>query len=104
MSHHLAFSLAGLTGLGGAMGFIKKGSKASLFGGLLTSAAFASSGYLIQQNMDYGFESALAASALLTASSIGRVRASALPKMLTALGLTSGAYYAYKIKQFQDGF
>ena len=40
MSHHLAFTLAGLTGLGGAIGFFKKGSKASLFGGLLTAASF----------------------------------------------------------------
>ena len=59
---------------------------------------------MMKENMDYGFEAGLAASALLTASSIGRARAKALPRALTALGLSSGAYYAYKMKQFQDGF
>ncbi|TIB87599.1 translation initiation factor eIF4e [Wallemia mellicola] len=65
----------------------------------------AGSGFLIQENRDYGHEAALASSALLTLSSIRRARKGArLPQFLTALGLASGAYYALKIKQFQDGF
>ena len=52
-SAHLNISLGGLTILGGAFGFMRKGSKISLLAGLTFGTLFLGSGYLIANDREY---------------------------------------------------
>jgi uncharacterized membrane protein (UPF0136 family) len=54
-SAHMNMSIGGLVILGGAMGFMKKGSKASLIAGLGVGSILIGSSYLIAKT-DYVYE------------------------------------------------
>lgn len=90
------------------MGFAKKKSVPSLVAGLTFSAAFASAGYLLKKNADYGLEIALGSSVLLFAAGISRGIPvgfrKPVPILLTVLGGLSSAYYAKKYNEFYPLF
>ena len=56
MSHHPAYTIGGLCAVGGTAAFISKRSKPSLIAGVTTGLLFIYSGYLIQENRNYGHE------------------------------------------------
>ncbi|EPY52817.1 hypothetical protein SPOG_02136 [Schizosaccharomyces cryophilus OY26] len=87
--------MAGLLSLGGAKGYFSKGSKASLIAGVGLGGLYMYSSRLMNTNSPNGVPLALAASALLLASSVPRLAKTRkpLPLMLTVLGAASTAYY-----------
>ncbi|XBW37578.1 hypothetical protein QEN19_003159 [Hanseniaspora menglaensis] len=102
---HLAFTLGGLTALGGSMGYFKSQSKPSLIGGLAIGSAYAVSGYYFKNaEVETGLSIALATSSLLTF--VGGRRSFAtgfkkpVPLVLLSLGSIGLSYYAFKYKQF----
>ena len=52
-SAHLNFTLGGIVGLGGIMGYMKKGSTPSLVAGLTLGSALIGSGVLITKNQSF---------------------------------------------------
>lgn len=101
MAHHLAFSLAALTTFGGAIGFAKTKSVPSLAGGGLLGAMFLTSGYLMQNNKDYGLEMAAGTSGFMTAIMLPRaIKGKPLPIVLSVVGLVSGIYYGRKLMEY----
>ena len=52
-SAHLHFTLGGLIVLGGAMGYIRKGSQISLVAGLAFGSLLLGSGYMIANDREY---------------------------------------------------
>lgn len=102
----MAYTMAGLMSAGGLIGFVRKGSKPSLFAGLGTGALFAASGWYIEQNMDLGYHMALASSVFLLASSIPRIIrtcGSKIPMLLGLLGVITSGYYGNKWYEMQYG-
>ncbi|KAG5362944.1 TMEM14 protein-like protein [Yarrowia sp. B02] len=100
---HPAFTMAGLTGLGGVMGYLKKNSKPSLFGGLAVSGLYLTAAILLKENADYGIETAIGASTVLLGASIPRIIKAGIkpvPVGLAVLGGLNLGYYIYKYKQF----
>ncbi|KAF3993912.1 hypothetical protein FT663_01323 [Candidozyma haemuli var. vulneris] len=101
---HPALTLSGLCLVGGAMGFARKGSVPSLAAGITFGAIYASAGYLLKQNRDWGLEIALGASTALLAAGIGRSIPTKfrkpVPLVLLGLGAVSTAYYAKKYNEF----
>lgn len=99
---HPSFTMAGLCGIGGLMGFYRKGSMPSLIGGLTCAALYGTAGYLLKQNADWGLELAIGTSALLTAGMLPRAikTVKPVPIAVTLIGGISTGYYIYKYKQF----
>lgn len=101
---HPAFTLSGLCAIGGAMGYMRKGSVPSLVAGIVLGSTYAFLGYLLKNNADYGLEIALASSAVLLLAGVGRAIPTKfrkpLPLMLLALGSVSSFYYARKYNEF----
>ncbi|KAJ2779696.1 hypothetical protein H4R18_003872 [Coemansia javaensis] len=105
MSHHPAYTMAGLCVVGGAIGYAKGRSLPSLVAGAGIGAVYWYAGQRIQNNQDYGHELALAASALLLGA-MGpkalRTRAP-VPITMSTLGTASAAYYAKKAYEDRHG-
>ena len=70
-----------------------------MIAGLGVGALYGASGYLIQQNRDYGHETAVAASILLGGSMIPRAikTRKPVPIALSVLSLAAGSYYIKKV-------
>ncbi|KAJ2612662.1 hypothetical protein H4S08_002597 [Coemansia sp. RSA 1365] len=98
MSHHTAYSMAGICAVGGAIGYAKGRSIPSLVAGVGIGAVYCYAGLRIQKNQEYGHELALAASSLLLFA-MGpkalRTRAP-VPVVMSTLGTASAAYYSKK--------
>jgi uncharacterized membrane protein (UPF0136 family) len=73
-----------------------------LVAGLGVGALYGAAGYLIQQNRDYGHETAAAASTLLGGAMIPRAikTRKPLPIALSVVALASGTYYVKKIIEY----
>ncbi|KAL6928342.1 hypothetical protein ACO0SA_003080 [Hanseniaspora valbyensis] len=102
---HLAFTLGGLTALGGSIGFFKTQSKPSLIGGVAIGSAYAVSGYYFRQaEVETGLAVALVTSTLLTFVGGRRTFATEfkkpVPLVLLTLGTIGLGYYTFKYKQF----
>ncbi|KAI5958819.1 hypothetical protein KGF57_002253 [Candida theae] len=101
---HPAFTLSGLCAVGGLMGYFRKGSVPSLIGGLGVATLYGVSGYLLNQNANYGIELALGTSSLLLAAGLSRSVSTGfkkpVPLVLLALGGISTGYYAKSYADF----
>ncbi|KAI9004802.1 transmembrane proteins 14C-domain-containing protein [Gaertneriomyces semiglobifer] len=99
MSHHPAYTFAGLTALGGAIGYAKTKSRPSLIAGLAFGALFGTAGYLIQNNQDYGVELATGTSVLLLSAMAPRALKTRkpVPIGLSTVALLGTYYYGKKI-------
>ena len=98
-SAHPCFGLGGLTILGGAMGYAKKGSKASLGAGLVFGGLLIGSGMLIVEDKHYeGHGLALSSSAVMSLSMGARyIKTGSKPAgAVAALGTLSVAYHVKK--------
>ncbi|GJC88582.1 TMEM14 YJR085C [Colletotrichum liriopes] len=107
MAEHPAFTLAGLLAGGGTFGYVRTGSKPSLIAGLTLGLSFATAGYLLKKNRDYGAELALGSSAVLLAAGAQRLvatQAKSRPAIgLTVAGALSTYYYQKKFREFRFG-
>ncbi|KAI9476082.1 MAG: transmembrane proteins 14C-domain-containing protein [Benjaminiella poitrasii] len=102
MSQHPSYTLAGLCAVGGVAGFARTRSIPSLVAGLSVGALYGTAGYLIQQNRDYGHETAVAASTLLGGAMIPRAirTRKPVPVALSVISLVAGGYYVKKIIEY----
>lgn len=101
MSHHPAYTFGGLACVGGTIGYLRKGSKVSMIAGCAFGGLYIVSGYLIQNNMDYGFELATATSAVMTAAMVPRAFKTRKP-VPCVLALVSAVYLAYYGKKLSE--
>ncbi|KAK9458862.1 transmembrane proteins 14C-domain-containing protein [Lipomyces oligophaga] len=99
---HPAFTLSALCSIGGIMGYVRKGSRPSLFGGLGVGLLYGVSGYLLSQNHEGGIQTALAASLILASAGASRTikTRKPVPIALFLLGTVSTAYYSKKYYDF----
>ncbi|ODQ67220.1 TMEM14-domain-containing protein [Nadsonia fulvescens var. elongata DSM 6958] len=99
---HPAFTLSALGAVGGIMGYVRKNSKPSLYGGLTVAAVYGTAGYLLKQNANYGIETAIAGSLLLLGAGIPRAikTRKPVPFLLVGLGLASLGFYGKKYNEF----
>lgn len=83
----------------GVVGFAKTRSMPSLIAGLGVGALYGAAGYLIQQNKDYGHETAVAATTLLGGAMIPRAikTRKPVPIALSVISLAAGTYYVKKV-------
>ncbi|CAM9807588.1 unnamed protein product [Heterosigma akashiwo] len=105
-SAHAAFAVGGLVMLGGVIGYVKKGSKASVIASGGTAMLMITSGLLITKGNDLeGHGLALATSSLLALGMGARVMKSGkfMPAGLVAvIGAASAAYQAKKTFEWMD--
>nr|CAG8433569.1 11323_t:CDS:2 [Entrophospora candida]CAG8442149.1 3086_t:CDS:2 [Entrophospora candida] len=106
MSHHPSYTMGVICAIGGIAAYAKKGSVPSLTAGLGVSSLYLIAGYLIENNKDYGHETALAASTVLTGSMIPRAikTKKPIPLTLSILSIGVGTYYVKKIYEYKVGF
>ncbi|CAO1629638.1 unnamed protein product [Parajaminaea phylloscopi] len=102
MSEHPAFTLAGLTAVGGTIGFLRTRSMPSLVAGVGVGLVYAIAGQRIRTGQDYGYELAAVNSLLLLGSSAPRFAKGPVPKGLTLLGTVALAYYGKKVYDFNQ--
>lgn len=95
-SAHLNFTLGGLIVMGGAMGFMRKGSKISLVAGLTFGSLLLGSGWMIANDREYhGHMVAMGASGLMSVGmgqrflSTGKFMPAGL---VAAVGVAAAAY------------
>ncbi|CAO3661545.1 hypothetical protein G6F70_004484 [Rhizopus microsporus] len=102
MSHHPSYTMAGLCAAGGIAGFVRTRSVPSLAAGLGVGALYGAAGYLIQQNRDYGHETAVAASVILGGAMIPRAikTRKPVPVALSVISLAAGTYYVKKVIEY----
>lgn len=86
--------MGGLCIFGGGMGFAKTGSIPSLVAGVGVGLLYLYSGSVISNGGAYGWEYALAASAVLFLSSVARFAKGPVPKGLTVTSAATAFYYA----------
>ncbi|TPX65465.1 hypothetical protein SpCBS45565_g05121 [Spizellomyces sp. 'palustris'] len=105
MSHHPAYTLGGVCALGGYIGYQRTRSRPSLIAGLAFGALYTLSGYLIQNNLNYGIELATGTSALLLAAMGRRALKTRkpVPSVLAVLGVVGSGYYGRKLWEQING-
>ncbi|KAI9184317.1 hypothetical protein H9P43_003370 [Blastocladiella emersonii ATCC 22665] len=105
MSHHPSYTLAALCSIGGAVGYLRQRSRASLIAGLSFGALYAYSGYLLQNNAAYGTELALGTSLVLTAAMGPKALRGRKPHTVAIglSGLTGSLYYGKKWYEWTYG-
>ncbi|KAI5968280.1 hypothetical protein CANMA_002496 [Candida margitis] len=100
-----SFILSALCAIGGLMGYSRKGSVPSLFGGLGASLLYGTACYIMKSNGKFGIELALVASVILLLAGLARSFDTSfqkpVPLLLLALGVLSGGFYAKKLSQVQ---
>ncbi|KAJ3117981.1 hypothetical protein HK100_000703 [Physocladia obscura] len=101
MADHLANTLAAVCGVGGIVGYAKGKSVPSLVAGIGFGALYATSGYLIKKNADYGVELALGSSLVLVGATGPRALRTRknVPVLMATLGFLGSGYYAKKLYQ-----
>ena len=103
-SAHMNMSLGGLVTIGGAMGYLKKGSQMSLLAGLTFGSLLLGSGYLIANDQEYNGHVLGGGSSGLMALGMGQRFASTgkfMPAGLVAvLGAACCAYNAHKAMEW----
>jgi uncharacterized membrane protein (UPF0136 family) len=74
----------------------------SLVAGTAFGLLYLTSGYLIQNNKDYGFELATGTSGLLAAAMLPKAirGGKPVPVVMALLGVSSGIYYARKLVEY----
>ncbi len=96
--------MAGLMGLGGAMGYARAKSLPSLAAGLISSSLFAYSGVLINQGKDFeGHALSLTVSSVLTVAMSARVlrtRKIMPAGIIAGICLASSVYNANKVVEW----
>ncbi|KAI8365450.1 transmembrane proteins 14C-domain-containing protein [Choanephora cucurbitarum] len=102
MSHHPSYTMAGLCAAGGIAGFARTRSVPSLVAGLGVGALYGTAGYLMQENKDYGHETAVAASVVLGGAMIPRAvkTRKPVPVALSLISLAAGSYYVKKVIEY----
>ncbi|KAJ3317203.1 hypothetical protein HDV06_001847 [Boothiomyces sp. JEL0866] len=91
--------------LGGIAGFARAKSRPSLIAGLAFGTLYATSGYLLDKNKDYGVELAAGTSVLLLGAMAPRaIRTRKIPPItLAVVGLIGTAYYGKKLQEQIQG-
>lgn len=86
----------------GIAGFVRTRSVPSLVAGLGVGALYGAAGYMIQENKNYGHETAVAASTLLAGSMIPRAikTRKPMPIVLSVISLAAGGYYVKKVIEY----
>lgn len=86
------------------MAYFRRGSLPSLVAGTTLGVVYATAGYLLKNNADWGLELAVGASSTLFAAGLARSVSTGfvkpVPLMLVVLGGVSTAYYAKKYNEF----
>ncbi|KAF2073458.1 hypothetical protein CYY_005243 [Polysphondylium violaceum] len=102
MSQHINYSMAGLTLVGGVIGYAKAKSLPSLIAGTTFSVLYLSTGYLIQDNPELGHGLTAVVSTVLAAS-MGK-RAIKSGKFVPAGAVASAAALTtlYSAKKYFD--
>lgn len=94
-----AYTIAALCAIGGVMGYTRKHSLPSLLAGSVFALLYATAGYMIASNGQYGLQLALGTSSTLMLAGIIRANQAdfqkPIPNLLLALGAVSTAYYSY---------
>ncbi|KAG8945595.1 hypothetical protein FRC04_000642 [Tulasnella sp. 424] len=94
--------MAGITGVGGVIGFLRTGSIPSLVAGGGVSALYVWSTYhMLHGDPEKGLQGAFAASAILSASSLPRVRKGPVPLVLAIAGASTALYYGKQLKELR---
>eukprot|EP00930_Biecheleria_cincta_P098217 TRINITY_DN89897_c0_g1_i1.p1 TRINITY_DN89897_c0_g1~~TRINITY_DN89897_c0_g1_i1.p1 ORF type:complete len:121 (+),score=18.21 TRINITY_DN89897_c0_g1_i1:153-515(+) len=102
---HLNLTVGALLGMGGAMGYYKAGSTASLIGGVGSGALMVGSGLLVERDPQSAFLLGSGTSGLLTAGMLPRFLKT--KKMMptgavTLLGTLALAYNGKKLAEWWD--
>jgi len=95
MSEYPAFATGILSVVGGLIGYSRKGSLPSLFGGVLVGVLFIYSANLLRTDPKglAGLRTVLVSAVVLLGSSLPRVQKGPVPAVLSALGLFHLVYY-----------
>jgi uncharacterized membrane protein (UPF0136 family) len=103
-SAHLNFTMAGLVGIGGVVGFVKAKSVPSLVAGIGVASLFGASGWLIKEGQNTnGHGLASVTSVALVAGMLPRaLQSRPVPVLVSLLGVGSLIYNAKKTMDWMD--